>query len=76
MRNFGISLYLNGIRMSGGREPPVVDTDRFIRAMGTDLMSPNDKRKHRCSPECKRIWTIGIGETFTEEKKFMDCVPK
>ena len=76
MRNFGLTLYLNGIRMFGGREPPVVDTDRFIRALVADLVSPNDKRKHKCSPECKRIWTIGIGEDFTEKKSFRECVPE
>ena len=74
MRAYDVDLYLNGIRMAGKRRPPQVDTDKFIKAMVSDLLLPTS-RKHQCSQECEGIWTIAIGPEYTEKNTFMECIP-
>ena len=76
MSNSILSIYLNGIRMGNRRECPASDANKFVRKMMTDLMSPNDQRKHKCSMNCDQIWTVAIGKEFTAKKSFMDCVPR
>ena len=76
MRNFNTTLYLDGIRMEGNREPPINQSDAFIRKVAEDLFKGNEKKKHKCDSECRKIWTIGIGSMFVEKDCFYDCVPK
>ena len=76
MKNYDLIVYLNGIRMSEARQPPIVDADRFIRNVMEDLISPNEKKKHRCTKLCDAIWTIGIGPAFTDKKTFLECASR
>ena len=75
MKVYEIDVYLNGIKMLGKRGPPVVESDKFTRAVVKDLF-PMEIGKHRCSTECKGIWTIAIGPDYTEKNTFMDCIPE
>ena len=78
MKNQQMDVYLNGLKMAGKRQPPYIDTDKFIRAVVTDLFQaakPNVLKKHRCSNECANIWTIAIGSDYTDAETFMDCLP-
>ena len=76
MRNNGLIVFLNGIQMGQGREPPLNDADVFISNVMKDLLSKNEAKKHKCTPECKEVWTICIGPSFTGQKDFMSCVPR
>ena len=76
MKVYNMVVYLNGIRMSDARQAPIVDADRFIRNVMDDLISPNDKKKHRCTDFCNAVWTIGIGPSFTDKKTFIECAPR
>ena len=80
MRNQQMDVYLNGLKMAGKRRPPYIETDKFIRAVVTDLFQLKQKAKsffgHRCSSECSEIWTIAIGPDYTTMETFMDCLPR
>ena len=76
MKNGNTTVFLNGLRMNGKREPPEKETDEFVRALMTDLFCLNGNRKHKCNAECESVWTIAIGPGFTDKETFMDCVPK
>ena len=80
MRNQQMDVYLNGLKMAGKRQPPYIETDKFIRAVVNDLFQLNQKSKtapkHRCTNECSEIWTIAIGQDYTELDSFMECIPR
>ena len=76
MKNGNTTVFLNGLRMNGKREPPEKETDEFVRALITDLFCLNSNRKHKCTAECENVWTIAIGPGFTDKETFMDCIPK
>ena len=76
MRNYGLNIYLNGIAMTGSREPPIANANGFIEMVMKDLLSNNEPKKHKCSPDCKSMWTICIGSDFTAKKTFLECVPR
>ena len=80
MRNQQMDVYLNGIKMAGKRQPPYIETDKFIRAVVTDLFQLDQKPKvpikHRCSNECDEVWTIAIGQDYTEMNSFVECIPR
>ena len=61
--------------MVGKREPPVMESDKFTRAVVKDLF-PLEKDRHKCSMECTNIWTIAVGPGYTEKETFMDCIPR
>ena len=75
-----MDVYLNGLKMAGKRRPPYIESDRFIRAVVTDLFQINQKPKssqgHRCNAECNSIWSIAIGPDYTDMNTFMDCLPR
>ena len=75
MRNHEMIVFLNGMRMTGKREPPNVEADKFIRAVIRDLFGPKGA-KHVCSAECHSIWTIVIGPDYNEKETFLECMPK
>ena len=80
MRNQQMDVYLNGLKMAGKRQPPYIESDRFIRAVVTDLFQLNQKPKpaprHKCTNECSEVWTIAIGPDYTEMDTFLDCLPR
>ena len=75
MKNHGMDVYLNGIRMIGKRCPPVIESDKFVRAVVTDLFDC-DGRKHRCNEDCNGVWTIAIGADYTDKSCFEECLPR
>ena len=79
MKNQQMEVYLNGLKMAGKRQPPYIDTDKFIRAVVTDLFQltkPVVGKGHKCSDECYNIWTIAIGKDYTDAETFMECLPR
>ena len=62
--------------MSGGRKGPIDDARKFVEGVMSDLLSPNYGRKHKCSEHCEVIWTIAIGQSFTDKDSFNDCIPR
>ena len=76
MKIHGTSIYLNGIKMALGRKGPVEETAKFVEGVMSDLLSPNYGRKHKCSERCGTIWTIAIGQSFTDKDSFKDCIPR
>ena len=79
MRNQRMDVYLDGLKMAGKRKPPYIESDKFIRAVVTDLFQLDQKGSffgHRCSNECSAIWTIAIGPDYTEKESFLDCIPR
>ena len=75
MRNHEMIVFLNGLRMTGKREPPNIEADKFIKAVITDLFGTKGA-KHVCSEECHEIWTIAVGPQFNEKNTFMECIPR
>ena len=76
MKNGEITVFLNGLKMNGKREPPEKETTKFIRSLVMDLFCLDAGHKHKCTSECKSVWTIAIGPGFTDKDTFMECIPK
>ena len=76
MSNSLLMIYLNGIRMGNRRECPASEANKFIKQLMSDLLSPNNERKHKCSESCDMVWTVAIGKNFTTKNDFMECVPR
>ena len=76
MKNGEITIFLNGLRMNGKREPPEKESIKFVRSLVVDLFCLESGQKHKCTDECKNVWTIAVGPGFTDKETFMECIPE